>query len=471
MSSVGGISFGGLASGLDTKSIIAQLLAIEQRPISLLQAKKSSFQTKKSLYGDLETKLDKLFDTAKGLRLSSSFLEFNVKTSDDDKFLKASASSTATAGKYDVEILQLAQARTRTTLGSVDSDTTRHGSGLLRFDFADAPSVFVNVPDSVEEPSSLDNIAAAINDADSGLQASVVNTGIGNSPYKLVVKSTETGEENDFTVSTDTANAALQSLADELTADNAIAALDSRAKIDGIEVQRSSNTLSDLIDGVTIDLGAVHTATEKKTTITVTPDTEETGEKVKAFVDAYNEVLDFIAEQQKLITSGDSSSEDDDEEVKANPLFGESALRTIRSTLRNIVGGSVDGNEAYALFSQIGIESDRDGKLTFNKSEFDAAVTKDPTAVRNIFAADDIGIANKIYTTIDQWTDSIDGLLATRKQGIDRTVKDINSQIERAEEKMDRYQVFLTQKYANLEVTLGRLNSQLGSLANIGQQQ
>lgn len=472
MSSVGGISFGGLASGLDTQSIIRQLLAVESRPIALLEAKKKNFQAKKSLYGQLEGSLDKLFESAKGLRLASSFLDFKVKTSDDDKHLTASAASNAAAGKHDIIVEQLAQARTRTTSGSDNSDTARHGAGLLRFDFTDGrSSAFVNIPDSQGEPSSLDNIASSINAAEIGIQASVVNTGIGDKPYKLVLTSTEPGTKNEFTVSTDTASGPLIDLANELTNDNSIPALQAKLKINGVPAERSSNSISDLIAGVTVDLAAVH-ATGEKTTITITPNAEETGKKVKAFVDAYNEVVDFISNQQKLIKNEDSATNrdtDDDNDIRTNPLFGESSLRTIRSTLRSLVGSSVDGNEAFALLSQVGIDSDRDGKLTFNQGEFEEAVTKDPEAVRNIFTNETNGIANSIYDAIDEWTDSIDGLLAASTQGIDRNVTDINRQISRAEEKLDAYEFALTQKYANLEITMGRLQAQLGSIANIGQ--
>ncbi|MCB9880484.1 MAG: flagellar filament capping protein FliD [Planctomycetes bacterium] len=469
MSSINGISFGGLASGLDTQSIISQLLAVERRPISLLEAKKKTFQAKKSLYGDLDGLLDKLHDATKDLRLTSTFLDFDAKTSDEDKHLTASASSTATAGKHEIVVGQLAQARTRTTLGSTDSDTTRHGAGLLRFDFNDArPSEFINIPDSQAEPSSLDNIASAINAKDIGIQASVVNTGIGNAPYKLVLTSTEPGTDNDFTVSTDAANNDLIALASELTNDNSIAAKQAQITFNGVPAERSTNSISDLIEGVTIDLAAVH-ATGEKTTITITPNAEETGKKVKAFVDAYNEVVDFISNQQKLISGGSSSSSSSkDEEVKSNPLFGESSIRTIRSTLRSLVGQSIGGNDAYSLFVQIGIESDRDGKLTLNQGKFEEAVIEDPNAVRNMFANEDAGIAVAIYDQIDAWTDSIDGLLAASTKGIDRNVSDINRQIDRAEEKLDAYEVALTQKYANLEITMGRLQAQLGSIANIG---
>ncbi|MCA8969045.1 MAG: flagellar filament capping protein FliD [Planctomycetes bacterium] len=471
MSSISGISFGGLASGLDTQSIISALLAVERRPIGLLEAKKKTFEAKKSLYGDLDGLLEKLHGATKDLRLTSTFLDFNAKTSDDDKHLTVSASSTATAGKHDIVIEQLAQARTRTTLGSADSDTTRHGAGLLRFDFSDSrPSEFINIPDSQAEPSSLDNIAAAINAREIGIQASVVNTGIGATPYKLVLTATEPGTDNDFTVSTDAANNDLIALASELTADDSIKAEQAKLTFNGVPVERSNNSISDLIEGVTIDLAAAHDAQAgEKTTITITPNAEQTGEKVKAFVDAYNEVVDFISNQQKLISGGSSSSSNSkDEEVKANPLFGESSLRTIRSTLRSMVGQSISGNDAYSLFVQIGIESDRDGKLSFNQGKFEEAVIDDPNAVRNMFANEDAGIAVAIYDQIDSWTDSIDGLLAASTKGIDRNVSDINRQIDRAEEKLSAYEVALTQKYANLEITMGRLQAQLGSIANIG---
>lgn len=473
MSSISGISFGGLASGLDTQSIISQLLAIEERPIALLRNKKQTFQAKKNLFGDLEDKLGKLFEATKKLRLSSQFLEFDAATDDEDKYLKATAGAGASPGKYDIEVSELAQARTRTSNGSSDSSTTTHGSGSLMIGLPD--SSFEIIP--LGSATTLDEIASAVNDRNIGIEASVVNTGIGDSPYKLVLKSSEEGLDNDFTVSVDSADAALTAFAAELNNDDSIKPLDAAIKINGVDAKRSSNTITDLIQGVTIDLRAIHSvSTKAKSTITITTNAEETSEKIKEFVDAYNEIVDFITTQQEVTRGGSSSSssDDDETEVQTNPLFGESALRTIQSTLRSIVGSSTaSGSDSHSLLSQVGISSDRAGKLTFTQSDFEEALIEDPSAMRNLFASEDndnnpVGIANRIYDTIDTWTDSIDGLIATRLDGIDRNVSDINDQIERAQDKLERYEIQLTQRYANLEVTLARLNSQLGSLTGLG---
>lgn len=465
MSSINGISFGGLASGLDTRSIISQLLAVEERPIALLRNKKQTFQAKKSLYGDLEDKLNKLFDATKKLRLSSQFLEFDAVKDNEEKYLKATASAGAQAGKYEIVVNSLAQARTRTSSGSPDADSTTNGSGSLSFDLGDAGVEIVTLTDTT-----LNGIAASVNEADIGIEASVINTGIGANPYKLVFRSAKEGEDNDFTVGTDSADLTLQNFAAQINADNSIAPKDADLTINGVGAKRSSNTFDDLIPGVTIDLRGEDSSA--KTIVTISTNTEETSAKVKEFVDAYNEIVDFISGQQEVIQSGDGGG-DDDEEIRTNPLFGESSLRTIRSTLRNIVGGSTDtGNASVCLLSQIGIESDRDGRLTFTQSEFDEALVGDPSALRNLFASEDdlgnpVGIANRIYDTIDAWTDSIDGILAASKDGIDRNVTDINRQIERAEEKLERLEIQLTQRYANLEITLGRLQAQGGALAGL----
>ncbi|MFO1076857.1 MAG: flagellar filament capping protein FliD [Planctomycetota bacterium] len=449
-----GISFGGLASGLDTKAIISALVAIEQRPITVLETKKTNFGKQKSLFGDLQGLLSKLTDAAKAIKTTNDFLAMKA-ASDDENVLTASASSTATPGTHTVKVLQLAKAQVNHTSGAA-SASTPNGT-TLPLEFLLSVGGF-DVPISTND-TSLNGIATAINEANLAVHAEVVDTGNATNPYQLVVRSTETGSTNGFSITDLSGDAAAIAVVNDLIA-NQQNAEDAQIQLNGgVTITRPTNQISGAIAGVTLSLKS-ETATNAEVTVTIATDAEEISKKVTEFVDAYNKVVDFVTGQNKV-----------DGEGKAQGLlFGDSTLRSIRSSLRSIVGGvvSTTGNEAYQMLAQIGITSDRDGKLTFNQSKLEEALAADEQAVAAIFTDATNGIAGRLETQLDTFTDSVDGLIKTRQEGFDRLIKQTGDRIDQASRRLTLYQQQLEAKYANLETLLGRLQSQGSSLSSIG---
>ena len=447
------ITFGGLASGLDTKAIISALLAVEARPMRQLSARKKTFQNQRNLFGDLEEKLESLRKKADSIRKSDSVLSFKAEL-DNENFLSVSAESGANPGVYRIQVDQLATAQvsssTERTLTGPDEKS--FGSGTLTFT-VDGNAVDIDLDG---EFNSLQDVAGAINGSDElNLNASVLETKSGK--YRLVISSKSTGSEQAFTI---TGDQGMADIAAELSS-NTTAANNAKVRIDGIAIERSSNTIGDAIQGVSFSLKKSDAGTTT-TTLTVSPDGSATGEKLKEFVDAYNEIVDFVEGQSNVDGDGKASS----------ALFGDSGLRSIRSTLRSIVGSNVTttGNSAYSMLSQIGITSDRDGRLTLDQTKFDEAVSTDEGAIKKLFSDKTNGIAQRLYDTTDGYLDTVDGFLFTRRKGIDDRIGDIDDQLERMERRLDNKEIQLQNKYANLEVLLGRLQSQggaLGSLQNL----
>ncbi len=122
--SLSGISFGGLATGLDTKAIINALMAVEQRPIYALEQKKTLLNRSKSLFNTFQTRLEELQAKAKAIKDIDSFLKFSATTDDEDKYFSVEASEKASPGTYEVEVMLLAAATTRASAGSADKDLT-----------------------------------------------------------------------------------------------------------------------------------------------------------------------------------------------------------------------------------------------------------------------------------------------------------------------------------------------------------
>jgi flagellar hook-associated protein 2 len=457
--STAGISFGGLASGLDTRAIIAALVAVERRPITALETKKTSYTKQKSLFGDLKGLLDKLETAAKAIKTTTDFLEMKA-VSDDESILTASASGSATPGSYSVTVLSLAKAQVNSA-ARASASAVLDTAATLQIDTGGNTWLF-DVANGNGEVT-LDSIAAAINAQDDandiGVRAEVIDT---NHPdpskrYELVVRSKETGSANGFAISVDSGNAAVQTLIDDITTGEKTAAQDAVLEVNSITVYRSTNTISDLFAGLTLDLKSADPGTE--VTVAVSPDGEETSKKVKDLVDAYNGLVDFFAAQNALDAEGKAKG----------PLFGDSTLRSMRSSLRSAVGGVIGntGNPAFQLLSQVGITADTQGRLTFEQSKFEEALATDEQAVTNLFANTSAGLAQNLLGRIDLYTDSVDGLIKTRSDGFDRLVKQTQGRIDQAERRLTLFEQQLEVKYANLETLLGRLQSQGAAVGNI----
>jgi len=449
-----GINFGGLASGLDTRAIIQALMAVERRPITALQTKKTSLTSQKNLFGDFNKLLGDLQSAARKLARTNDFLKM-AATSSDETLLTVAAGSTARQGTHEVVVRSLARAQLNVSGGYADKDAAVFGTGTLLLNIG---GVDHGIEIGAQGTSSLSGVADAINAQaeaqDLGVSAQVVDTGrTGSDRWQLVLRSTSAGTAGAFTLTLDNGNTALDTLVTQLNSGGQ-AATNALFDLDGVQLVRSSNSVSDAIAGVTLDLRSADAT--KTITVTVSTDGAETSKTVKDFVDAYNKVVDFVAGQNVVGENGSTSS----------PLFGDSTLRSIRSTLRSIVGSQVaTGNDAFALLAQVGITSDRDGKLSFNQSKFEEQLADDERATTTLFAGQGIGIAARLTAQIDVFTSTTDGLIKTRQDGFDRLIKDTQGRIDQGERRLARFQTSLEQRYANLESLLGKLQSQGSALA------
>ena len=453
--SVSGIQFGGLASGLDTQAIIGALLAVEQRPIAQLETRRSNFQRQRSLLGDFEDLLSTLQEKADAIGQSDNFLAFSA-SSDDETVFTASAGSSALAGVYDIEVQTLASNEIRGSLGAADSNTTTYGTGTLTVNVG-GTTTYINIEGGSTGNNTLDGIAAAINSSDAQVNAQVIDTGNGATPFQLVLTSEVDGSGGAVTLGADGASAALQTLVGEVNGNTIRSAADAEFKLNGVSVRRTTNSVSDLIQGVTLELRSTNPANQTSR-LTIATDTEQTSGSVQEFVDAYNAVIDFV-DNQNVVGEGGTAS---------GPLFGDSTLRTVRSSLRDIVGRSASGADpSFSLLSQVGLDTDREGNLTFDSAEFAEKLTGNEDAVRALFTDASFGVATQIESRIDDFTDSVDGLFKARTDGFDRLIRDTNSQIERSERRLEQLEQQLTQRYANLEITLSRLQGQGGTLSSL----
>ncbi len=445
--SSGGISFSGLASGLDTRAIINALLQAESRPMESQRARQADFRARSDLFGRLGSLLSTLQDSAAALTRNSTFDALTGSSSAPGR-VGVSVGEGAVAGNWTVEIERLAARHVLTSNGYAAKDTALFTADTLRF-VQDGNTIDVAVAGTT-----LQDVADAINaDTTLAVTARIVDTGDGADPYKLVLESDATGAAQEFTV--ESVGGGLATLVEQLGTNVASEAQDALVRVDGVEFRRATNTLSGAITGVTLDLLEASASTVE---VTVTADRSTSTSAAKDFVAAYNAVVDFIATHGK-------TAEDPAERgaLAADPL-----LRSIRDRLRTVLGSVVSGtgSDGHAMLALVGFSSATDGRLTLDESEFEAAFDADADALTALFASDD-GIATRLDDLLDDLAGT-DGLIGTRRDGLTDRIDDLDKAIRRSELRLETLEKNLVARFAALESLLAQLQAQGSALGGFG---
>jgi len=367
-------SVDGLVSGLDTTSIVKQLIDIQRRPITLLEKKQASLIEQKTAWQEVSTRLLALESSAGKFNTASVFASRSSKflnnNSNGGSVLSVSAGGDVANGAYDIVVSQLAKAEkssSNETFSSQTSAISSSGTITITPNGQSATNITVGLTDSLAD------IRDAINNSSAAdfVTATIINSGtLGSPAYRLVVTSDNTGSDNSFTITDATDAAQNLSFTESQTAQNATFTLDN------ISITKSSNTVSDVIDGATIELETIGSGS-----ITFATDTAAILEKVQDFADKYNEVMDYIKEQ--FTYNQDQNSK--------GALFGNGSLETIQAQLQSIVSGVVPGMDVsdsteFAYLSQIGIKTDDLDHLVIDEADFNDALRDRFTDVQNLFA-------------------------------------------------------------------------------------
>jgi len=458
-----GLAVGGLASGLDTQGIIEKLMDLERRPIKLLEQREEAFQVKLSAYGEVKSALSAFQSAVNDLRYPSNFAA-SLSVSSDEDILTVTSSDSAILGNHSIVVSALAQAHTIRSAAFTDS-TDVVGTGTISIQVGTGDAVEVTI-DSDHE--TLAGIAQAINSADAGVTASVIDDGLGH--IYLTMTSEESGADNTISVNiTNGSSGQLDSLYEAGAMITTRAAANSQLTVDGIDVERSSNTISDLISGVTLNLRKADST--ETVTVGITRDTDTIKEKISAFVDAYNKLVDEIASKQSY----------GGEEGSSGPLIGDSTLRSILRSLGNILGQQVaeTQNNADTLFS-IGISIDRYGKMQMDDTEITDALATNISDVITIFTADtdtSQGVVTALADYLDMVMDPVDGMIATKEDGLQNSIDDLNEKQDAMEARISKREEILWAQFNRLELLLSGyqqtsdfLTQQIISLTNLNKQ-
>ena len=462
-----GITFSGLASGLDTQAIIDAILAVEGRSQRALEGRKSDEQKKLTLLGTFEGLVNKLRDKARDLQKAGNFYAHELSVG-DETVANFTLSGNAQSGAHTLLVTSLASADRYAFDGVADPDTTGLGAGNISFDY-DGVTYSVDV---VSGSDTLNEIAAAINTAADGkVTASVVNAGTSTSPsYQLVLAGDDSGADFAITGLT-TSVAGLTGATRVSVASNAIAV------IDGLTVERSSNLFADVLPGVSFTVSRKQDPLDDPVTFTIETDPAGIRDNIKEFVDAYNEVIDFTNKQNTFSTDSGPGG----------PLFGDGVLSAIRGGLRRALFNPdptvLAANPNYGSLGNIGIDVQNDGRLEIDESELDEKLNGDLRAFADFFnRADDLattevderGAFVRVVESIESLTKNatavdgettIEGLFAARRTAINKLIKGFDKDIDNLQLRLDSLQESLTRKFAALEQILSGLQSQQAYLA------
>jgi len=376
------ISSVGIGSGVLTSELIDKLAGAERAPTEArLDNKESEINAELSVFGLIQSAITELRLPARTLSNPDLF-ESKSATSGNSAFSAVVDSSSASTGSYQLEVSALAVSQTLTTRTLLnDSDTTALGTGSLSITVG---TTTANVAiDSSNN--TLEGIAAAINEeSDLGVTATVLNTGTG---YKLVLNSDETGTANEIEIQvTDTGDgndtdenglSRLSYTAGALNLDLSQVAVDAAFELNGVPITRSSNTVDDVIPGVTLSLTGTNDGAPSS--LVVANDTEEVVDKVKEFIEKFNALQTLINDNSEFDPSGASEN---------GLLLGDATTRTMMAQVRRVLGNAVDGLESANVrsLSEVGISTDyKTGLLNFDESTFNKKLASDPKDVAALF--------------------------------------------------------------------------------------
>lgn len=442
------ISSPGLGSGLDINGIISSLMSLERRPLTDFSTKEASYKAKLTAFGSLQGALSSLQTAAKALTKTDTFAGKTANSSDSTLF-SASATSSASAGSYDLAVNTIAKAHSLAT--NVNYGSSTFGSGTLRIQIGAGTPADI----SIGSGSTLSQIRQAINDAKVGVKASIVNDGVAD---RLVLTSETTGSTGAITVTAPTSNSGGDLLLSDLVGANLTQTQspdNADFYLNGIHITRSSNTIENAIEGVTIKLlkepsqSAPITPLTGK--ITVEQDTTSITAAVNSFVKAYNDAITGI----KNATAYDAANK------KGAVLNGDSTARSIQSQLSNLVGSSVSGIAGgISRLSDVGIAVQKDGTLSVDSSKLTAALANPATDVASLFtntASGNEGIAVRFNKLLDGIIGT-SGLISSRTEGINATIKDIQLRSDSFSRRLESIESRYRAQFTALDTLVSSMN-------------
>lgn len=444
------ISMMGAFSGVDM-AMINSMIEAEAAKGKRFTAQKQEYTTSQNAWKDMNTRLDNLYNRLDDLQKPDAFNSKAVSMTGPEN-VKVTTTASAATGDYQLQVDRLA---TQTRLTGDQVGVT----GDIRTELGHTGTLTVNGVDiAVEATDSLLAINEKINGSsdDTGVRSNIVDN-------RLVLTHTEYGA-NDITVAGDVVGDL--GLAG-ITADTGQT---SQFSIDGLVIERSSNTVDDVIDGVTFDLTNVH-AEGETTRVSVTEDLDKAAETLEKFVEQYNSTQGFITTQ---LSVGDPSVSGN----KTGTLSGDGTLMRLQSSLRSMVTSRETHGTSLNGLQALGVTVDRSGVASFDREVLETQVKEKPNEVKDFFsssttipgeagAEDSVernGFSTDMRSLVNQYISSSNGVIKTRQDTYDRMIRDVNDRIDRFDERLEMRKERYIRQFSALDTAMMQAESQMNTM-------
>lgn len=430
------ISFSGIGTGLDIDSLVSQLVAAERAPTenritsstTTTNAKLSAIGSIKSAMSNVQTALNKLVSG-----VTTAATKTTVGT---NAGFTATSTSAASAGRYDIEVVSLAQSHKLMSGAFAAKEAVGHGSLTLE---AGKNSFTVDIA----EDSTLADVAKAINSATGGkgITATVITADDGQ---HLVLNAVDTGTAGAMRITASGGDGGLSALAFDPDGDSTmtevLAATDAVVRIDGLERSASGNTLTDAIDGVTLNLTKANAG--ETYSLKVEVDTSTTKANIQSFITSFNTLNSSLRSVSNYNSDTDTAS----------TLTGDAMVRGLQQQLRSLTGGNVEA------LKDLGISIATNGTLTLDSTTLDTALSSDPDKVAAMFGKEGV-LAKSLGTLLTSNLDTTSGTLTLRQASLNKQLKDLSSQTDALDRRMAAVETRYKAQFVAMDTLVAQMNS------------
>ncbi len=436
-------SLSAVGSGLDIPTIVAQLVAAERKPAAnRINNQGTAATSKLSALGNIKSSLSSLQTAMEAMGKAADLRAYKTSVPEKSGFSAtivtdpSTGKTLAAAGSYNIEVFSLAQPQ-KLSSGAFDAETVV-GDGKLSIAWGEEESISVEIAPG----SNLASIAAAINSAagGKGVNATVITA---NDGQHLVLNAVNSGTEGALKVSAEGGNGGLSALTwDGSTGGlNQIAApTNAHVRVDGFDRESSSNSVSDIIAGVTLDLTKAEPGTTTALTITQNNDPLKTA--VEGFVSAYNASVTLL----KNASAYDATND------KASVLTGDSMVRGLQQQLRGQLSANV------LDMKELGLTITKDGTLALDASTFDKAMAKNPAAAEAL-----LGKSGKLYEGVNgilkSNLDTGTGTLVQRTDALNKEIKKLEKQLDELDKRMEKVSARYTAQFTAMDTLVSQMQS------------
>jgi len=419
----------GLGQGINVQQFVQYAVANQQASITALQTQQTTLGSQTSELSTIGADLSNLDNAVFALNDPLGALAAEAVTSSNSSIVNATASGSATPGSHTITVNSLATTSSEYT-NALPSSSSTISSGSFQIQVGSNSPVTITVNSS---DNTLSQLAENINSQDIGVSASVIHDANG---YRLALVSSTSGQPGDLTVSSNSTG---------LNFTKAVNGTNASLVVDGIPISSASNTVSNVINGVTLNLGTA--APNSPVAVNVSPDTSQASTAINNFVSAWNTLITEVNNQFNVASDGSGGG----------VLEADNSLRDVQSMLLSAISYSVAGNNGMVNLASIGVNMNDDGTLTVDNSALSSALSSNYSAVQNLLQNATTGFAQNLGSVIQAINAPGTGILSIDSQSITSTSQGLTQQISDLQAALATQEANLTQVYSQVNATLQEL--------------